>query len=395
MKKTASLLALVVACAVSVAGAAESPLATYFKGLPAGMDPGTISRRVTDQFLSSRPENYRPKGYHGNEGYGWNRAVQYSVVSLWLNAISCARLVGDKAREAQLVKMFDDFLPGRPKNRCCSRPYHVDDTIFGALPLEVARLTGCKTSLDLGLRYADLQWSAPDERTVNPQNFSHDEQQKLFADGYTPETRFWIDDMYMITFLQVQAYRATGDLKYLSRTAKELALYIGKLQRPDGLFDHAPGVPFVWGRGDGWVSGGLTLLMRYLPKDDPNYPAVRKGYERMMAGLLRNQRANGLWGQLVDDSGSWDETSGSAMFAYGFVTGVKLGILDRATYAPAARKAYLALVGKLDQYANLADVCEGTVKKNDRNHYLARPRVNGAPYGQAALMWICNALLEE
>ena len=83
------------------------------------------------------------------------------------------------------------------------------------------------------------------------------------------------------------------------------------------------------------------------------------------------------------------------MFAYGFVTGVKLGILDRAIYAPAARRAYLALVGKLDRYGNLADVCEGTVKKNDRDHYLSRPRVNGAPYGQAALMWICNALLDD
>ena len=72
--------------------------------------------------------------------------------------------------------------------------------------------------------------------------------------------------------------------------------------------------------------------MKYLPKDDPYYPAVRKGYEKMMAGLLKHQRADGLWGQLVDDAGSWTETSGSAMFAFGFVTGVKLGILDRSPY---------------------------------------------------------------
>ena len=70
-------------------------------------------------------------------------------------------------------------------------------------------------------------------------------------------------------------------------------------------------------------------------------------------------------------------------------------VLDADRFGPAARKAYLALVKKLDAHANLADVCEGTVKKNDRDHYLARPRVNGAPYGQAALMWICNALLAD
>ena len=52
------------------------------RGLPEGCDPATISRRVTDQFLTTRPENYKPAGYFGNNGYGWNRIVQYSVVSL-------------------------------------------------------------------------------------------------------------------------------------------------------------------------------------------------------------------------------------------------------------------------------------------------------------------------
>lgn len=365
-----------------------------FSDWPAGADPVTVSRRLSEQFLRTDPEAYKPIGCDtARPSYGGGRAIMYCTTSLWSHGLECARLSGDKDLEKKLLDKFWPILG--EKKHFAPEPGHVDRSIFGALPLEVARLTGCKDSLDFGLRYADLQWSAPDARTLHPQNFPHEEQQRLFSEGYTPETRFWIDDMYMITFLQVQAYRATGDKKYVSHTAKELALYIEKLQRPDGLFDHAPGVPFVWGRGDGWVSGGLTLLMRHLPTDDPNYPAVRKGYEKMMAALLRHQRANGLWGQLVDDPESWDETSGSAMFAYGFVTGVKLGILDRATYAPAARRAYLALVGKLDSYGNLADVCEGTVKKNDRDHYLARPRVNGAPYGQAALMWVCNALLDD
>ena len=135
--------------------------------------------------------------------------------------------------------------------------------------------------------------------------------------------------------------------------------------------------------------------MTYLPESNPDYTVVQEGYLKMMNALLRHQRKDGLWGQLVDDPESWAETSGSAMFAFGFVTGVKRGLLDADRFGPAARKAYLALVGKLDEHANLADVCDGTVKKNDRQHYLDRPRVNGAPYGQAALMWICNALLDD
>ena len=366
-----------------------------FENWPQGKDPATISRRLSEQFLSTAPEAYKPIGCDTvRPSYGRGATVMYCVVSLWAHGLDCARLAGDAALERRLLDRFWPIL-GEKKN-LAPPPGHVDDSVFGALPLVVARLTGNADARRLGLSYADLQWSAPDERTFKrKQNLPHDEQVELFRAGYTPETRFWIDDMYMITFLQVQAYRATGDLKYLSRTARELALYIGKLQRPDGLFDHAPDVPFVWGRGDGWVSGGLTLLMTYLPKDDPSYPAVRKGYDRLMAGLLRNQRPSGLWGQLVDDPDSWDETSGSAMFAFGFVAGVKLGILDPGVYGSAGRRAYLALVDRLDAHANLADVCEGTAKKNDRNHYLTRPRVNGAPYGQAALMWVCDALLSR
>ena len=402
MKKTASLLALVVACAVSVAGAAESPLATYFKGLPAGMDPGTISRRVTDQFLSSRPENYRPKGYHGNEGYGWNRAVQYSVVSLWLNAISCARLVGDKAREAQLVKMFDDFLPGRPKNRCCSRPYHVDDTIFGALPLEIYLGNKDKRCLEMGLFYADTQWTPPCEGTLKERHMPKKEVQDAFwAKGYTPQTRLWIDDMYMITVLQSQAYRATGDRKYIDRAAREMCLYLDELQLKDGeakgLFYHAPDVKYVWGRGDGWMAAGMALVLDRLPADSPYRTRILAGYYLMMRTLLKFQRPDGLWCQLIDrpeDVRNWAETSSSAMFAYAFLVGVERGWLNAETYGPAARKAWLALCNRLDTFGNIPDVCVGTGKKNDLQYYFDRPRVNGDSHGQAPMLWISSVLLE-
>lgn len=366
-----------------------------FSDFPDGADPATISRRLNEQFLSTPAEAYKPVGCDtARVSYGRGRSIMYCVASLWAHGLDCAALAGQKDLETRLLERFWPLLG--EKRHLVPKTGHVDDTIFGGLPLEVAYLTGNKEALKLGLGFADAQWGPPNELTTkSKQNLPLEEQEELYKKGYTPETRYWIDDMYMITFLQVQAYRATGDMKYLDRAAKELALYIKKLQRPDGLFDHAPGVPFVWGRGDGWVAGGLTLVLTHLPITNPNYPVIQEGYLKMMNTLLRTQRENGLWGQLVDDPESWTETSGSAMFAFGFVTGVKMGLLDACRFAPAARKAYLALVGKLDRHANLADICEGTVKKNDRTHYMERPRVNGAPYGQAALMWVCNALLSD
>ena len=72
------------------------------------------------------------------------------------------------------------------------------------MPFQIYIETRDSKYLDLGLRLADQQWKNPT------------------PEGLTPQTRFWIDDMYMITLVQVQAYRATGDAKYIDRAATEM-----------------------------------------------------------------------------------------------------------------------------------------------------------------------------
>jgi unsaturated rhamnogalacturonyl hydrolase len=107
--------------------------------------------------------------------------------------------------------------------------------MFGCVPLELYLQTKDDRYRELGLGYADRQWEKPD------------------ANGLTGETRLWVDDMYMITIVQVQAFRATGDVKYLDRAAVGMASYLEKLQQPNGLFFHAPDIPFFWARGNGWL----------------------------------------------------------------------------------------------------------------------------------------------
>ena len=270
--------------------------------------------------------------------------------------------------------------------------------MFGALPAEVFLASGDRRAAEMAVDFAERQWEKPGPRDAYPWYFELPplaERMEWWKKGYSSQTRLWIDDMYMITFLQTQAYRITGGKRFIERAAKEMALYLGKIQNPDGLFNHSPEAPFAWARGNGWMAAGMSLLLEYLPKDDPNREAIKAGHAKMMATLLANQRQSGLWGQIVDDPESWDETSGSAMFAYAFQSGVNHGLLDAATYAPAARRAYLALVSRLDGHANISDVCEGTGPKNSREHYLSRARVNGDPHGQAPLLWLCSALLDE
>jgi unsaturated rhamnogalacturonyl hydrolase len=193
--------------------------------------------------------------------------------------------------------------------------------------------------------------------------------------------------------LQVEAYRATGDRKYIDRAALEMTAYIDKLQQPNGLFYHAPDVPFFWGRGDGWVAAGMAEMLRSLPQDNPRRAHILESYRQMMKALLRYQAKDGTWRQLIDQDEAWPETSGSAMFTFALITGVKNGWLDDATYGPPARRAWLAVVGYVDQNDNLTSVCEGTGKKDDLDYYLTRKRITGDFHGQAPVIWAATALL--
>ena len=370
---------------------------------PVGKGPQTVAARISDQFMAGRPEDYHPVGYHGNEGYGWKKAVQYSVISLWANAIACARLRNDDIRQRELIRRYDDFKPWGKLKHCRSKPYHVDDTIFGALPYEIYLANRDKQCLKDGNFYADTQWTPPCDATVKERHaLPRERQEQFWAQGYTPQTRLWIDDMYMIIAVQSQAFRATGERKYIERTAKEMCLYLDELQLKEGsakgLFYHAPDVPYVWGRGDGWMAAGMALVLTYLPEDSAYRPKIMAGYKLMMEALAKYQREDGLWNQLVnepDDPRNWGETSCTAMFAYAFAAGVRKGWLDADEYAPRVRKAYLALVDHMDEYANISDVCVGTGKKNDHQYYFDRTKVNGDPHAQAPMLWLCSVLLES
>ena len=116
-------------------------------------------------------------------------------------------------------------------------------------------------------------------------------------------------------------------------------------------------------------------------------------YKKMMAAVLKYQGDDGLWRQLIDHPEAWPETSGTGMFAFAMVTGVKNGWLDEKTYGPAARKAWLGLVLHLDAKANVDEVCEGTGKGYSVPYYLNRARNVGDLHGQAPVLWTAAALL--
>jgi rhamnogalacturonyl hydrolase YesR len=332
---------------------------------PKGSSPQEIGKRVTERFLATAHTNFgkpEPPPF-----------ITYPESVTWYGALSFAQLSGDKELSQRLIQRFDSIFGA--ESNLVPAPDHVDKTVFGIVPLEIYIQTKDQKYLDLGKGIADKQWEDPQ------------------PDGLTKQTRYWIDDMFMVTSVQLQAYRATGDSKYLDRAALEMVSYLDKLQQPNGLFYHAPDVPFFWGRGDGWVAAGMAEMLRSLPANHPQRARIMEGYQKMMASLLKYQDKNGMWHQLIDHPEAWPESSSSAMFTFAMIMGVKNGWLDKKLYGRAARKGWLGVVSYLDANANLREVCIGTGKKNDLQYYLDRPRVTGDLHGQAPVLWCAAALL--
>ena len=335
-----------------------------FASWPKGKSPEQIGALLTANYLVRRRGRYH-----------------YSDACAWYGALAFTKLVGDEKQNAELVASFDEYLSGPGYIPTGST---VDDRVAGIVPLEIFRQTrnATKGYLPIGLGPADAQY-----------------------DEYGPDierARFWVDDMFMITALEVQAYRASGDVKYRDFAARTMLSYHAALQQPNGLFWHTRESHVHWGRGNGWCAAGMAELLAELPPGETR-ERILQGYRTMMAALRATQVPEGepgagLWRQVIDYPGSWTENSATAMFTVAIVTGVTNGWLD-AEYASVARNAWLALTGELEAGGDLRDVCVGTgaarpgTSSSQRQFYLDCVRSTGDLHGQAPVLWAATALI--
>ena len=329
--------------------------------------PRAVGKRLVENFLA---RDYWYMGAHG---------LAYPEACTALGVLDYAKITGNEKLIQKIADRYRRFLTGEDK-KILPRHLHVDISVSGALLLRIYRYTGEKEFLKMGIEdFADKEW------------------EKTGKDGLTSIARWWIDDMYMLTILQAEAFRATGDKKFADRAARLMARYIEKLQQPDGLFHHADNVPIRWGRGNGWTAAGMAEALDVVPADHPDRKIILDGYRRMMKTLVSCQGKSGLWKQVLDHPEFWDETSGSAMFAFAMARGVRKGWFgeEGAPYQKAVEKAWRGLVVQLDENANLEHVCVGTNKKNSIDYYMQRPQTTGDLHGQAPMLWLADELMRK
>lgn len=298
-------------------------------------------------------------------------AVHYAEACAGYGAVKLSGLLNDTVLVNKLMVRYDRVI----EDSILNTANHVDANVYGILPLELFIYNKKQKYYHQGIELADGQWKSS------------------LPDGLSSQTRYWIDDVYMISSLQVQAYRATGKMIYLERAALEIDAYIQQLQQPNGLFYHGVDAPFFWGRGNGWVAAGLAELLSELPESNLHYNNLLNGYQKMMKTLLENQDEDGMWHQLIDHKESFKETSATAMFGFAFTVGVKKGLLKEEIYKNAYLQAWNALTKYISKEGKVSDVCVGTGQSKDVNYYLTRPKSIGDLHGQAPVLWFAYSLM--
>jgi unsaturated rhamnogalacturonyl hydrolase len=170
----------------------------------------------------------------------------------------------------------------------------------------------------------------------------------------------WLDGMYMGQPFYMEYETRFNNKKNYSDIYNQFKFVIDNMRNPlNGLYFHAIDTSreafwcdkvtglsqCTWLRASGWYAMALLDTLEKADTDDKNFEAENKmlkdAFVDLIDSMLRYQDESGMWYQVVNYGGmdkNYLETSGSSIFAYAILKGVRLGILP-LEYRKYAEKA--------------------------------------------------------
>lgn len=178
----------------------------------------------------------------------------------------------------------------------------------------------------------------------------------------------WCDALFMAPPVYAKLYALTKDKRYLDFLNKEYkATYDHLYDKEEQLFYRdrryfgkceTNGKKVFWGRGNGWVLGGLAEILQMLPEDEPSRIFYQDLFVELATRVAGLQSADGYWRASLLDPASYPspETSGTGLIIYAFAYGVNEGLLDKKTFMPTIKKGWEALVDAVEPDGKLGYV---------------------------------------
>ncbi|MDW7655680.1 MAG: glycoside hydrolase family 88 protein [Bacillota bacterium] len=173
----------------------------------------------------------------------------------------------------------------------------------------------------------------------------------IFSLIASPE-KLWIDVATAVTPFLLYAGLKLGELRYLDEAvAQTMKMYNLFLDESCGLLHQSKNFNGAgkfsqdhWSRGNGWGYFPMALLVRDLPPDYPERPAIEKTFKAYTDSLIAYQTDSGMWCQEITHDLSYEETSGTGLILFGIGAGIQAGVLDAATCLPVFKKGLHGLM---------------------------------------------------
>ncbi len=266
----------------------------------------------------------------------WHNGALYAGMNQW-------RQIAGDPKYTNWLKMIGK----RNSWKLHQRPYHADDHAVGQFYLSLYQETKNKSMMEP--TRAGFDWILDNKKTGS----------LVWGKGTDCHKRWgWCDALFMAPPVWARLSKVTGDQKYLNYMHEEYkATYDLLWDKEERLFwrdssffekREENGKKVFWARGNGWVFGGLALMIPDLPKDWEHRDFYIELYKEMAVKIKGIQRADGTWSMgLLGGEGGYPikETSGTSFYTFGLAWGVNNGILDRKEYMPTITKGWKALRG--------------------------------------------------
>lgn len=219
-----------------------------------------------------------------------------------------------------------------------------------------------------------------------------------FSDRTFNRTKtMWTDDTYMCLPFFVRLGNLTGEIRYFDDILDQVRGFDKRMWMEDQeLFSH---IFFVneetpnripWGRGNGWVALSLSEVLLYLPKDYHGYDEILGVFQKFVKGILRHRDSETkIWHQVVNNSESYTEASGSTMFITALARGVREGWID-ASLKDTVTESWNALLHHcVDSDLNLHGVCMGSGCSMEEEYYMNLGTITNDDHGIGILLQAC------
>ncbi len=169
----------------------------------------------------------------------------------------------------------------------------------------------------------------------------------------------------------------------------QIALLLDPLKE---LFNHfwieqtrsANGV--AWGRGNCWALLGLVETLEHLPPNDPMSDGLLQVLRTVVARMATLQKPNGAWHTVLDDPGSYIETSIPAFMVPILSRSMEHGWIDDRRYDQALESAMSFVLDHVREDGLLEGVSYETFPSTRVEHYRNLPRNGMVPWGQGPLL---------